>query len=463
MKFPLLVLIPLLLPILSFPHSQEKWRRLTTEDGLSSNVVLDILYAKNGNIWIGTDQGLDRYNGLFEESSLPFLSLDGSFNSIFELSTGQVLAREIVPINITEGNTANIYFFDGRKWDKPDFFNGNDITVSDLPEFAVESDGQIWIATASGIVGFDGDKWQLYDPDVSPVDWLVKTPDGRLWSKSWLGESGDWKKGLASFDGRKWNLEFDTDNSLLDQANTKTVLATSNGMILLGTDQGLFQYDPVLNAIIDLKLPRVNIKLMHESPDRSLWVGTDQGLFRLGSGKWQQVIDGQVINTIGQTKKGILWVGTSNGLYQFHSGEWISVLKAPVNCFTELTDDTLLAGGNDGLRVKPSADETVAMQTELAGELVGTLVLASDGKLWCRSTAGILSYDGLKWTNHGGPPEMDWDNRYIRRYPHLSNIYEGGNGTIWFNGSGSSSGRTGILSFRDGIGKNTSIGHIKSS
>ena len=46
---------------------------------------------------------------------------------------------------------------------------------------------------------------------------------------------------------------------------------------------------------------------------------------------------------------------------------------------------------------------------------------------------------------------MDWDNRYIRQYPHLSNIYEGGNGTIWFNGSGSSSGRTGILSFRDGI------------
>ena len=77
------------------------------------------------------------------------------------------------------------------------------------------------------------------------VNWLVQTPDGRLWTESW---DMDGQTLIASFDGQKWTAEFNTDNSLLDI--TETVLATSTGEILLGTDQGLFQYDPVLNRRI---------------------------------------------------------------------------------------------------------------------------------------------------------------------------------------------------------------------
>jgi ligand-binding sensor domain-containing protein len=35
----------------------------TVEDGLSSNVVNAILQTRNGFLWIGTDAGLDRFNG----------------------------------------------------------------------------------------------------------------------------------------------------------------------------------------------------------------------------------------------------------------------------------------------------------------------------------------------------------------------------------------------------------------
>ena len=67
-----------LLPIALFSlllyslHGQQEWRRLTTEDGLSSHVINTIYQAKNGDIWIGTDKGITRYNGVFEESSLSF-------------------------------------------------------------------------------------------------------------------------------------------------------------------------------------------------------------------------------------------------------------------------------------------------------------------------------------------------------------------------------------------------------
>jgi ligand-binding sensor domain-containing protein len=72
MKVPLLVLITFLFLILSSLHSQEGWHRLTSDDGLHSNKILTIYQAKNSDIWIGTDKGITRYNGVFEESSLSF-------------------------------------------------------------------------------------------------------------------------------------------------------------------------------------------------------------------------------------------------------------------------------------------------------------------------------------------------------------------------------------------------------
>ena len=119
---------------------------------------------------------------------------------------------------------------------------------------------------------------------------------------------------IASFDGQKWIPEFNTDNSLLDSPTTNTALVTSTGQILLGTDQGLFQYDPVLNSITDLQLGQVDVKLIYETTDQSLWVATDRGLFNFADGKWQESITDQTINTIQQTDKGQLWVGTSLSL-----------------------------------------------------------------------------------------------------------------------------------------------------
>ena len=183
--------------ILSPLHSQQGWHRLTTEDGLNSNKILSIYQATNGHIWIGTDQGITRYNGLFEESSL-----FASINRILELPSGQIIAREVVSNN--NSSSVSINLFDGLEWDEPNFLSDNDITLSDVPEIAVVSDGKVWIPTRDGLVGFDGQKWQLYDTDVG-TDWLVKTPDGRLWSES--GDM-DW---IASFDGQKWIPEFNTD------------------------------------------------------------------------------------------------------------------------------------------------------------------------------------------------------------------------------------------------------------
>jgi ligand-binding sensor domain-containing protein len=116
MKYPFLVLIAFLFFTHSFLHSQEGWHRLTTDDGLSSNVVLSILQAQNGDIWIGTEEGINRYNGVFDDDSL-----HGSVNSILESPLGQIIARKVVSSN--NSSSVRLTLFDGLKWAEPDFFS----------------------------------------------------------------------------------------------------------------------------------------------------------------------------------------------------------------------------------------------------------------------------------------------------------------------------------------------------
>ena len=302
---------------------------MTTDDDLSGNKILAIYQAENSDIWIGTDKGVNRYNGIFEESSL-----SGSVNSILESPSGQILAREVH----TDG-TARINLFDGLEWNEPDFFADKEIILSDVPEFAVVSNGKLWISIWGGLVGFDGQKWQLYDADVD-AEWLVKTPDGQLWSESWR------QGGIISFDGQKWKLEFNVEDSLLDRLDviTRTVLATRMGKILLGTDEGLFQYDPVLKTITDLQLGQVNVELIYEATDQSLWVATNKGLHQLANGKWQLTLAGQSVGFIQEIRSGELWVGTDQGLYRLEQGKWIQQMSAAANCLTELSDGTLFGG-----------------------------------------------------------------------------------------------------------------------
>ena len=165
MKLPLSVLIASLLLIFPPLYSQQKWRHLTTEDGLSDNKILTIYQAENSHIWIGTDKGVNRYNGIFEESSL-----SGSVNSILESPSGQIIAREV-----SVNNAVSINLFDGLEWDEPDFFADNDITVAEIPQFFVVSGGKFWLSAWYGLVSFDGVEWKLSETDVD-TDWLVQTP-----------------------------------------------------------------------------------------------------------------------------------------------------------------------------------------------------------------------------------------------------------------------------------------------
>lgn len=64
MKRLVLLLLNLLMPMILFAASNDLcFRHFSVEDGLSSNSVRALIQDKYGFLWIGTDEGLNRYDG----------------------------------------------------------------------------------------------------------------------------------------------------------------------------------------------------------------------------------------------------------------------------------------------------------------------------------------------------------------------------------------------------------------
>ena len=141
MKFYFLAICYHLLILISL-QSQEEWWHLTTDDGLDSDRILNVYQANNGDVWIGTDKGITRYNGVFEQRSLLKIEesslLGEDSNSILELPSGQILARGVDRLG-----KVKINIFDGQEWNQEGFFHDNDIWVSLWPEFAVNSEDNL--------------------------------------------------------------------------------------------------------------------------------------------------------------------------------------------------------------------------------------------------------------------------------------------------------------------------------
>ena len=252
---------------------------------------MSVFQAKNGHIWIGTDKGISRYNGIFQPVFTQMASGVRISSSIFETTKGQLIIR-LITISPTPFVKTENKFFAGLEWNEPGIF-----TFS-------------WISTLDGIVGFEGQKWELYDPDVSNVDWLVTTPDGKVWTQHR-------KQGIVSSDGQKWKVEFNIDNSPLGNSTTNTPLVTSTGKILLGTDLGLFQYDSDLNRLSNLALGSIN-KIL-EGGDSTIWVciqdqKDQKRLYSLNNGQWVSHLPDQAIMPVYQLADNDLWAGADRGL-----------------------------------------------------------------------------------------------------------------------------------------------------
>jgi signal transduction histidine kinase/ligand-binding sensor domain-containing protein len=348
---------------------------LTVEDGLSQSTVTSVAQDAEGFVWLGTDDGVNRYDGhtftvfrhaAADSTSLPHSSVEDVLvdarGRVWVATFGGGLAR-------FEPDTQTFRSF------VPDTAGAAQrvIVLHEGP------DGAIWFGTdGAGLFRFDVET-ETFRSYAALGDPFVRAFANSAVGGLWLGTS----RGLVHLDLRTGT---ETTRQLAPDSVVTAVAVDRGGEVWAGTSAGLARLNPVTGTVTmypfdtadPAKLPAGGVSGILPRSDGTLWVGSDRGGLRVldpASGAASPVgqrpefarglIPGR-LRTLFEDESGLLWVGTwGNGVAKQRA--------APFGALVHQPDAPPSAS--------PPAD-------------VGAFGEDAEGRLWLGSfTSGIARYD----------------------------------------------------------------------
>jgi ligand-binding sensor domain-containing protein len=342
----------------SEPASGYVSKNFTVEDGLLSNNVETVLHTRDGFLWVGTPDGLLRFDGR-HFTLIKFLPQDSP------------------------------------------------ILVSSLAE---APDGALWVGTrrglariASGGSGEQGYTVSVYHPGSGDGDWvqcLHFRRDGDLWVGTLTG--------LYRFA----HGEFLT---IIPKLWTSRIEEASNGHLLVITSKGFVEWDgkqiirhPDLPA--RLGVPQHAIFHVIEDHAGTIWYCTTAGVARQRGRSIERLKpyggggDPNVVYRLYEDAQGTVWFAQSGDLYQATASgrRLIASNMNPKYLASDRDGDLWAATWARGLfRLKSPAVKMFTAADGLPPGLPRAVLAASDGKLWVANNCGGLSrFDGRRFQTY---------------------------------------------------------------
>lgn len=277
--------------------------------------------------------------------------------------------------------------------------------------------------------------WQSRDglPE-NTVQAIAQTEDGFLW----VGTSG----GLARFDGESFEIFNHRNTATFQESNITCLLVAHDKSLWIGTDGGGLirrQQKEFANYTTKQGLENLFVRTLFEDHEGTIWIGTANGLFRrrgTAEGRFEKVLDGISIQTIGQGAKGQLllggarlytwdherlrpeilggqltdanvrsilrgsdgtvWVGWRSGLSRRrsdqHNFESIGGIRSPVTSLSEARDGRVIIGtSGDGVYQWQNGRLThLDASTSASKSSVFTVFEDRDRSVWIGTQAGLL-------------------------------------------------------------------------
>jgi len=236
-------------------------------DGPPSKSILNLFEDREGNVWIGTQIGMERLT----RSAMSLLSLPGStdadFGSVFVDKDGSVWAC-----------STNLYRERNGVMRKEELPGLRGVTVRNLLR---ASDNSLWVGTeGSGVFRLHGSRIEHYTT----------------------------AQGLSN--------DF-----------VRVMLQDRDGSMWVGTDGELNHI--VAGQAVMIPIPtHVSVMALMQDRDGDLWVGSFSGLIHLHDGHristpLTEALQGTTVWALHQDAEGTIWVGTNRGLY----GEYNNSVK----------------------------------------------------------------------------------------------------------------------------------------
>jgi signal transduction histidine kinase/ligand-binding sensor domain-containing protein len=290
-----------LLFLLSFTFSQVNGQQkrlqfvtLTSDDGLSSSIVTGLLQDYEGLLWIGTPDGLNRYDGVnfvfyrnnpSDEGSL----IDNVVTSLFEDSEKNLLVGTEKGLSLYDRDKNNFRNFIS---DRTSPLYGLDCSVLKI---CGDKPGNLWLATNIGLIYFDR------------------------------------KNNII----KQYTHDHLKKESLSDN-NVESVITDTKGRLWITTHKDIDIFNPENSSFIHMSDLTNGNPVVHgmvfrnivEDHDGNIWFGSRGGLYRLSNfqegekpdmihythdSKNSNSLSIDMINSLFVDAAGNVWIGTENG------------------------------------------------------------------------------------------------------------------------------------------------------
>jgi diguanylate cyclase (GGDEF)-like protein len=348
------------------PLSELHLSNWDTRDGLPHNMVLDLVQSRDGYLWMGTWEGVARFNGqeftVFDRRNTPQMSDNG--------------VRALVEVR----------------------------------------DGTLWMGSSrGGLIGYRGGSWTHVGREQGLAsDEILRLHEDRR-GRLWIGTED---AGLAWLDPDGSLGKVGVEEGLLSPG-VLALTSDSEGALWVGTWGGLQRIvdDRPDTAFVPIGLPAGAVTALHSDPALGLFAGLRDTVYRARDGRFSPVFrvsasGGDEINLLRTDRDGTLWIGTfSAGLMRIdpqnppppgqigctdrcvlNTGHGL-----PDNRVTSLLEDregNLWMGTSGGLtRLRRMPFALLSRRDGLPGNYVRAGLAMPDGQQWIATSEGLARID----------------------------------------------------------------------
>lgn len=313
----------------------------TNNSSLTSNDITGLDYDSQGNVWIGTVNGISVYN-------------DGNW-STYTSSNSNLINNDIQAImvspqgNVWAGTSGGASYYDGSSWTNLTTSNSG-ISSNSIRSLGYDEQGNIWLGTSgSGVDKYDGSTFTNYTSSDGLSHDFVQGISQDTAGNMWFGTSYGISKLSPS---GTWTTYDDSNGIPSDLLNINTLTTDSAGHVWAGTSKGLstsaggaLHYDHsswetiksqnsglVYNEVLDVAADAGN----------SIWFATEGGgtnYYNYADSIWVDLKSNDGLPTndcqaVSFDTKGNTWIGTGNGLAKYTPIRITGINKKDNTCDT---------------------------------------------------------------------------------------------------------------------------------
>ncbi len=422
-------------PVLTMAHLRQnkiEFDRLTTEDGLSSNMINAIIQDYQGFIWIGTNGGLNKYDG---NKVTVYKSSYSDTTTIADNNILAIIESRQQKIFVVTHFGMNEYDRDKDRFIRHGFSrpSKSEYMIYEVGDVVEDHQGLIWFDDhTGGVTRFDPRNGELkkYKLSNNRIGALLVDSNGQLWVGTMDNEFNWYNPETDSF--------LFTTNTYFFMGNIPqdciwTIVEDTPGHLLIGTSGGIFGYNIAEKTFYQTNIiPHLSsgfrnneVKWLFRESDEQLWIGTwGRGLniFNRRTGKLTTYVvepnnpsslSNNDVNIIFKDVSGVYWIGTQDGLniidpakgmfthYQNDPGDANSLSLNFVTSFYEDTNGKIWIGTyGDGLNIfDPVTEKFTYVKNDpfnsnsLVNNAIRAICEDDEGYIWIGTMKGLNRYD----------------------------------------------------------------------